>query len=98
MNSSFSKTCCVGLMALTVVAVIGSIVLGQEPKDGDTATRQFWADAKVHSFRPGETLASYRWNPSGGVGASGTLTLGGRDGERRFDVKIVAKLKSQRFI
>jgi len=99
MNSSFNKTCCVGLTALTMIAAIGSIVVGQEPQAADNIAWKFWADVKVLSFRPGETLASYRWTGGGGgVGPGGTLSLGSRDGERRFEVKIVGKLKSQRFI
>jgi len=88
----------VALMSLSVAAVVGSIVEGQEAKPAETFVGQYWADAKVLSFRPGDVLTSYRWNPSGGVGPGGTLTLGAGDLERHFDVRIVARLKSQRFL
>jgi hypothetical protein len=99
MNERFIAKRCLSVMWLAIAAAISSIVVGQEPQAADSIAWKFWADAKVISFRPGETLASYRWNGgSGGVGPGGTLTLGSRDGERRFEVKIVGKLKSQRFI
>src|SRR5437868_5050200 len=99
MNERLVAKRCMGVVVLAIAAAFGSTVVGQEPKAADSIAWKFWADAKVLSFRPGETLASYRWNGGGGgVGPGGTLTLGARDGERRFSVKIVAKLKSQHFI
>jgi hypothetical protein len=87
-----------GLMLLAFVPLVGWRAEGQDVKPAEAFVGQYWADAKVLSFRPGDVLTSYRWNPAGGVGPGGTLTLGAGDLERHFDVKIVAKLKSQRFL
>jgi hypothetical protein len=86
------------LMAFAAVAVCGWNLLAEEPKSDDAFTRQFWADARVYSLRPGEELATYHGRPGGGVGPNGTLGLGFNDRQRQFKVTIVAKAKSQRFL
>src|SRR5438046_3097609 len=97
MNIALNIRRIVGLMALAGMATLSAAVVGQE-KVEDSPSRQFWADAKVLSFRPGEELASYRWNPAGGVGPDGTLMLGVGMEQRHFDVRMDAKLKEQRFL
>lgn len=86
------------LTVFAAVALFGSTLWGQEPKSDDAFTRQYWADAREFSLRPGEELATYHGSPSGGVGPNGTLGLGIIDQQRRFNVSIVAKVKSQRFL
>lgn len=98
MNSIFTRMSFRNVITLACLQLSAAGVVGQEATSDSLSKLQFWADAKVVSFRPGETLTTYRRQPSGGVGPGGTLTLGARDGGRHFDVKIVGKLKSQRFI
>ncbi len=88
----------VRLMAFAALAAFGSMLHGQEPKSEETFTHGYWADAHAYSLVPGKELATYHWAPSGGVGPNGTLALGVNDGQHRFKVTIVAKLKSQRFL
>src|SRR5439155_25978714 len=98
MNKALHLRRIVGLLVLLGMATLSAAVAGQE-KSEDSPSRQFWADAKVLSFRPGEELASYRFgNPAGGVGPDGTLTLGVGREQRHFEVRMVAKLKEQRFL
>lgn len=86
------------LVAFAAMAALSSTLSGQQPKNEDAFSGQYWADARVFSVRPGEELATYHWNPSGGVGPNGTLGLGVSDQQRRFKVSIVAKVKAQRFL
>jgi hypothetical protein len=97
MNQALHIGKAAALVALAVVAVSSAAALAQE-KAEDSVTRQFWADAKVLSFRPGEELATYRGQPNGGIGPGGTLTLGIGMAQRHFEVKMVARLKGQRFL
>ena len=97
MNQALHSTIVVGHVAIAAIAMLATVVRGQD-KAEDSVSRQFWADAKVLSFRPGEELATYRGQPSGGVGPDGTLTLGVGMEQRQFEVQMVAKLKAQRFL
>jgi hypothetical protein len=85
-------------MTLAAMSMVSSALFGKEPKSDDAFSLQFWADATVFSLQPGEELATYRSYSGGGVGPNGTLGIGVADRQRQFDVSIVAKLKSGRFL
>jgi hypothetical protein len=87
-----------GFLSLAAIALVSSTVFGQASKPEDAFSRQFGADAKVYSFRPGEESTTYRSSGGGSVGPNGTLTLGIGSQQRHFDVRIMAKLKAQRFL
>jgi hypothetical protein len=87
------------LLSLFVASCFSSTIDGQETKNVETVSKQFWADAKIFSLQPGEESATYRsFGGSGGVGPGGTLTLGARDKQHHFDVRIATKLQAQRFL
>jgi hypothetical protein len=94
-RQSRNRTC---FMTLATMATLCSSVLGQESKLEDAFVRQYWADARIFSFRPGDELVSYRSSPSGDVEPNGTLILGGGDKQRHFNVRIIGKLKAHRFL
>jgi hypothetical protein len=97
MNDAQDTRARFGFLPLAMIALLGSATHGQEPKLEDATSRQFWADAKVLSLKPGEESATYHSLGGGGVGPDGTLKLGIGDKRRYFDVRIAAKVKSQRF-
>ena len=80
------------------MATLSSALFGQEPKVEDPLAYQFWADARVFSLLPGDELATYHSQSGGGVGPSGTLTLGVAKKQRQFNVCMKAKLKAHRFL
>ena len=86
-----------GFLSLAAIMLLSVTAIGQEPKADDAFFRQYWLDAKVFSFRPGAESSTFRSFSGGGV-ESGTLTLGISDKQRHFDVRIMAKLKAQRFM
>jgi len=57
MNKALRTKIVCGLLAIAAMAALSASLCAQE-KVEDSVSRQFWADAKVLSFRPGEELAT----------------------------------------
>ncbi len=90
------------LWALGVVAPIEhpcavAEVVGIEVEPAEVPLNQFWINAKVFSLIPQEPLKSYRPFTAGGVGPTGTLTLGVASEKRNFDVSIEAMARNGKF-
>jgi hypothetical protein len=98
MKDSLETRARFGFLSLVIIALLGSSTRAQEQKLEDAYSRQFWADAKVLSLKPGEESATYHSFGGGGVGPDGTLRLGIGDQRRHFEVRVAAKVRSQRFV
>ena len=97
---SVEQGMCKGFLFATLAATVAlsSTLFGQEPKAEEAFSLRYWAEARTFSVVPNQELATYRSYTSGGVSPNGTLGLGVGDKKREFNVSVVSKLKSRRFL